>query len=117
MITIYQLSDKQKKYIKLLYEGELNLREMSARLGVHRTTLWRWATDPQIKKCIESHFRRENAKYLRRISDDHQMAQERLDADPDPEHQFTAIKAVLDRTQEQVMGYPPDERGGLSATE
>ena len=44
------LTDKQKEAVRLLYLESMNVQDVAARVGVHRTTVWRWSKTKDFKR-------------------------------------------------------------------
>ena len=62
---VYQISDKQKKAVRLLWKGH-KVKEIARMLNVHRTTLWRWFQHPEIAAYAQRYFDRETRRILSR---------------------------------------------------
>ena len=60
---VYQISDKQKKAVRLLWKGH-KVKEIARMLGVHRTTLWRWFQHPEVVAYAQRYFDRETRRIL-----------------------------------------------------
>ena len=58
---VYQISDKQKKAVRLLWKGH-KVKEIARMLNVHRTTLWRWFQHPEVAAYAQRYFDRETRR-------------------------------------------------------
>lgn len=59
------LTEKQKQTAHLLYLGH-SINQISAEIGVHRTTIWRWYKNPELIKYGQRYFQTQNNKIRRR---------------------------------------------------
>lgn len=94
------LTDQQKAAVKLLINGA-RVSEVAAALHVHRTTLWRWFQNPQLRNYAKRYYDREIHKILEQPIKDPLF--NGLDS-PNPwEVERTAVK-IIDRGQWAIMG-------------
>lgn len=79
------LTEKQKKAVSMLYEGE-RVQDTAQALGVHRTTIWRWENTRDFRrewKRIDRNMRRkyERRDAKRRAAEDEYWSQKLKEAE------------------------------------